>query len=329
MLDFMAQLDYLRDVQRTFGSGADRLDIIDILVKMFSVAAPVILAMLVWRYHQIILFVVFRFFSKLFSPGIRRVVHNYLVNRGVVLEIFLYSNQRIGRKIGNARISRISGGKMRLQLVDVKPTALNLKHNRVVCFTKPFTYSGNKLNAFFTYVSYVHKRGSVIKQMSLFTPIRYRFIIRRRHNRRRVARDWAVRVKAWNISKRKTFWMIRPELQTVDNPARYGRKMRLAVENISAGGIRLLILNPMGELPPLSPGSQLIMRISVWNPKTKKYSYFTVVGAVRSRFRGKGGTIGLGIQFIAEGVRTDGAYTWTSLRGELKSLAEFLEKTSA
>ncbi|QJB57457.1 hypothetical protein [Pseudodesulfovibrio sp. zrk46] len=328
MLNFLAQLDYLRDVQRTFGSGADRLDMIGVFSKILSIVVPLVLAMALWYYRRIIGFYILRFFARLFAPRSRRIVENYLVTKGVMLDVYVYSSSGVGKNIGQARVSEVVGGKMILQLVNVAPTALKFHHTRVVCYTKPFTYSGRKINAFVTFITHVVKRGSVIKEMSLATPIRYKFVIRRKHSRQRVAREGTVRVKAWDVRKRKTFWMGRPDLQTINNPARYGNKMRLSVENISAGGMRILVIHPSGKLPPLKEGAQLVLRVSIWNPKTKKFAYFNVIGAIRSRFKGKGGAIGLGIQFTAEGENVGGKYVWKSLSGEMKALSQFLEKIS-
>lgn len=328
MLRFLGQLGYLRDVQSNFGTGGTRIDLLDVFLKIMAIAGPVILLMALWYYRNIIGFMIMRFFAHIFSPRGRKVVAEYLVKKGVMLDIYLYTSKGPGKQVGNARITEVKGGKMKLQLVNIKPTALNLKNMRVICFAKPFTYSGRKINAFVTFVGHMLKRGSVIKEISLLTPVRYRFMVRRKHSRQRVSREGAVRVKAWDGRKRKTFWMSRPDLQTVNNPARYGKKMRLSVENISAGGMRMLLLHPKKPLPPLGEGNQLILRVSVWNPKTKKFSYFNVIGTIRSRFKGKGGAIGMGIQFTAEGEKVGSGYIWKSLPGEMKALAQFLEKAS-
>lgn len=326
MLKFMGQFDYLRDVQRTFQSGPDRIDLVGVFAKILIVAVPMALVMALWYYRHIIGFFLLRFFTRLIPFRYHRIVQNYLVGKGILLEVHTYSSKGVGRKLGLVRVKEVVGGKMHLELVEMGPTALKLRNSRVICFCKPFTYSGRKINAFITFIGKVEKRGATIRQMTLLTPVRYRFVIRRQHARKRVAREGAVRVKAWDIAKRRSFWLSRPDLQTVDNPARYGKKMRLVVENISAGGIRLLVLNPQGHMPSLTAGHQMVMRVSVWNPSTKKFSYFTVVGAIRSRFKGKGGAVGLGIQFIAEGEQQGGTYVWKRLDGEIKPLAQFLER---
>lgn len=326
MLDFFAQLDYLRDVQRTFGSGPSRLDLLEVFSSMLAVAGPVVLLMAAWYYRHTVGFAFLRFFSHLLAGRSQAIVENYLVSKGIMLDIFLYSGGVVGRFLCNARITAVVSGKMQLELVNAKPTTLKLKNTRVICFCKPFAYSGRKLNSFITLIGHARKRGSVIKEMTLLTPIRYRFIIRRRHDRKKVSREGAVRVKAWDVRKRGSFWMVKADLQTINNPAHYGDKMRLAVENISPGGIRLLIINPKGHLPPIAVGSQLVMRVSVWNPSTKKFTYFTTIGTIRSRFKGKGGAIGLGIQFTAEGEQGGGGYVWKSLQGEMAALADFLER---
>jgi len=328
MLDFMGQLDYLRDVQRTFESGPDRIDMVGVFAKILTVAVPVVVVMALWHYRHLISFAILRFFTRFLSIRSHSIVQKYLVTKGIMLDMHVYSSKGVGRKLGTVRVNEVVGGKMRLQLVNIRPTALNLKNTRVICFCKPFTYSDRKINAFVTFIGHTVKKGATIREMSLLTPIRYRFVIRRKHSRRKVAREGAVRVKAWDIAKRKSFWMSRPDLQTVNNPARYGKKMRLVVENISAGGMRVLILNPQGRMPSLAPGHQMVLRVSVWNPETKKYSYFTVVGTVRSRFKGKGEAVGLGIQFIAEGIKEGGNYTWANLDGGLKPLGQFLERIS-
>ena len=213
---------------------------------------------------------------------------------------------------------------MKMQLVNVTSATMKLKNSRVICFAKPFSYSGKRLNAFISYISHMNRRGVVLKELTLLTPIRYQFIIRRRHARRRVASEGAVRVKVWSGRKVNTFSMVRPDIQTVNNPARYGRDTRLVVENISAGGLRMFVLHPKSGLPPMQKGNQLVLRVSLWNPKTKKFAYFTALGTVRSRFSGAGGAIGLGIQFTSEGEKVGSRYTWHSVKGEIKPLAKFL-----
>ncbi|WP_285907029.1 hypothetical protein [Pseudodesulfovibrio pelocollis] len=326
MLDFHVQLDYLRDVQRTFGSGSSRLDLIEVFATILAFVAPVVLVMALWYYRHTLGFAFLRFFSRLLAGRSQTIVENYLVSKGVMLDIYLYSGGVVGKFLCNARISAVVGGRMQLELVNVKPTTLKLKNMHVVCFVKPFAYSGRKINSFITLIGNVKKRGSVIKELMLLTPIRYRFIIRRRHDRKKVAMEGAVRVKAWDARKRKSFWLVKPDLQTINNPAHYGDKMRLSVENISAGGIRLLIINPKGQIPPVAVGNQLVLRVSVWNPQSRKFTYFTVIGTIRSRFKGGGGALGMGIQFTAEGEQGGGGFLWKPVQGEISSLAEFLEK---
>ncbi len=327
MLQYWAQLDYLREVQRNFASGPNNVDLFGVFGKILSVAIPVFVVVALWHYRHVIGFSFLRFFARLMSPRGRRIVENYLVTKSILLDVYTYTSDGVGRKLADARVTAVAGGKMKLQLINVKPTALKMKNMRVICFTKPFTFSGRKINAFVTFVGHFVKRGSVIKEMSLMTPIRYRFVIRRKHTRQRIAKEEAVRIKAWDGRKRKSFWVGKPDLQTVNNPAHYGKKTRLSVENISAGGMRMFIMHPKGKLPQITVGSQLILRVSLWDPTTKRFSYFNVIGTVRSRFKGKGGALGMGIQFTAEGDKVSGGYIWKSLQGEMKSLAQFLDRT--
>jgi hypothetical protein len=76
----------------------------------------------------------------------------------------------------------------------------------------------------------------------------------------------------------------------------------------------------------LQQGNQLVLRVSIWNPKTRKYNFFTALGTIRSRFSGKGGAVGLGIQFNSEGEKIGSRYAWNTVRGEIKPLAEFLSQ---
>lgn len=326
MIRFLTQLDYLRDVQRNFGSGGGHMDMIGVFTKILSIAVPLVVVMALWFYRHFIGFFIMRAFARLSSPKSRRIVENYLVSKGIMLDIYLYSSKGVGRKLANARVTSVEGGRMQLDLIKVSPTAMKLKNKRVICFTKPFAYKGKKINAFNTFVGNMVRRGSVIKEMSLMTPYRYRFVIRRKHERQRITKEGAVRVKAWDGRKRKSFVMARPDLQTINNPARYGRKTRLSVENISPGGMRMFVVNPKGQLPPLSMGNQLILRVSIWNPRTRKFSYFNVIGTIRSRFKGKGGSIGLGIQFTAEGEKVGSGFRWKGLQGEMDALVEFFKK---
>jgi len=325
MINYMARSNYLHEVQRTFG-GTGNLDVMGFFAQALSVLVPVVLVIIVWRYRRKIFFSAARLVTRILFTRRRKIIENYLVSRGVVLEICLYSSEGIGRRLCTARVTSVVGGKMGLQLLDTSPVVAKLRSARVICLMKPFAYSGKRINAFVTFISHMERRGIVIKELSVMTPVRYKHIIRRRHSRQRVAREGTVRVKIWSGRKANTFWMMRPELQTVNNPARYGEYTRLAVENISAGGMRMYVVNPKGGLPPLQKGSQLVLRVSIWNSKTKKYTYFTALGTIRSRFSGRGGAIGLGIQFTSEGEPVGSRYTWRAVDGGIKSLGKFLSQ---
>ena len=323
MIRFLARSNYLREVQRTFGS-AGNLDLTGLLEQVLSVIVPVIVVGILWRYRHRLFFFAGRILAVFFGGKSRRAVENYLVTRGPNLEIFAYSGGAPGRKICDARVASVENGRMKLQLFNVTPSSARLGNTQLLCLTKPFVFDGKRMNGFVTLPSRVRKKGILLKELSLLTPIRYRFVVRRRHSRQRVAREGAVRLKAWSGRKAGTFWMVRPELQTVNNPARYGEQTRVVVENISAGGLRMFVVNPKGSLPSLQKGNQLVLRVSIWNPATRKYSFFTAIGTIRSRFSGRGGAIGLGIQFTSEGEKVGNRYHWHSVQGEIKSLAKFM-----
>ncbi|WP_239057742.1 hypothetical protein [Pseudodesulfovibrio sp. JC047] len=321
----MVRSNYLHEVQRTFG-GTVHWDVMGFLSQIFLVVVPMVLVIVLWHYRQIFTFRIIRFFVRLFCARRRALVEKYLVERGVLVEVSLYSNDGIGKRLCSARIAKVVDGEMHLQLIETSPMVARLKSARVICLMKPFAYSGQRINAFVTFISHMKRRGIVLKELSLSTPIRYKHIIRRRHVRQRFSREEAVRVKAWSGSRKKNFWRARPDLQTVNNPAQYGKGMRLAVENISAGGIRLYVIHPQGTLPPLQKGNQLVLRVSIWNPKSKKYTYFTALGTIRSRFSGKGNAIGLGIQFTSEAEQVGKKYIWNAVDGGVNSLEKFLSQ---
>ncbi|WP_281761696.1 hypothetical protein [Pseudodesulfovibrio nedwellii] len=325
MINYMVRSNYLHEVQRTFG-GTGNLDVMGFFTQALSVLVPMILVIILWRCRRKIIFLAARLVTRTLFSRHRKIIENYFVSRGVVLEICLYSGGGVGRRLCSARVTRVVGGKMELQLLDTNPVVAKLKSARVICLMKPFAYSGKRINAFVSFISHMERRGIVIKELSVMTPIRYKRIIRRQHARQRVAREGTVRVKVWSGRKASTFWMMRPDLQTVNNPARYGEYTRLAVENISAGGMRMYVVNPKGPLPPLQKGSQLVLRVSIWNPKTKKYTYFTALGTIRSRFSGRGGAIGLGIQFTSEGEPVGSRYSWHTVNGGIQSLGKFLSQ---
>ncbi|MBG0790273.1 MAG: hypothetical protein H0S80_07240 [Desulfovibrionaceae bacterium] len=323
MIDYRVQSDYLRQVQRTFEGGGN-LDVLGHLYQVLLVAAPVLAVMVLWRYRHLIAFGVGHAVSSVFARRNHRVIENYLVSKGVLLEVCLYTPDGVGMKICDARVESVVRGRMNLQLVNVVAATLKFKNFRVICFAKPFAYSGRRINAFISYIGRMDRKGVVLKHLSLMTPIRYQYIIRRRYARRRVAREGAVRVKAWAGRRVNSFWMAKPDMQTVNNPADYGKNTRLVVDNISAGGLRLYVRHPKPGLPPMQKGNQLVLRVSIWNPKRKKFAYFTALGIVRSRFSGASNSIGLGIQFVAEGEKAGSGYTWHPVRGGIKTLAKFL-----
>ena len=70
MIDFLAQLDYLRDVQRNFG-GMGRLDLLSVFTKILSVVVPVVAVVAAWVYRHVFAFAFIRFFARIFCPAQR------------------------------------------------------------------------------------------------------------------------------------------------------------------------------------------------------------------------------------------------------------------
>lgn len=324
-IQYLAQLDYLREVQRSFAVSGTPENMWRVFGAILAVAVPLVSVAAFWWYRSYLFFLFSRFMAEVTSRRSRTIIETFLVRQGMLLEVFLFDKGVVGRRVCLARASRVKDGRMELELSKVEPTALKLQRRRVICFTKPFTYSRKKYNCFTTFVSLMQRRGTRIVRLSLYTPAGYRFVVRRRHPRHRIFKQELIRVKAWSGTKRHEYRMVRPELQTVADPTLHLDKTRLQVYNISPGGIRLLVLNPKAPLPPLSVGSELVLRISIWNPTVRKYTYFAVLGVVRSRFKAKQGGIGLGIQFVSVEERSRESTYWRPVK-EVEALVPFLQR---
>ncbi|WP_147821875.1 PilZ domain-containing protein [Salidesulfovibrio onnuriiensis] len=325
-----AQLDYLRDVQQTFAHGSGRLDVIEVFSMILAFVVPLVSLAALWYYRRYLWFLLVRLLTRMFLGKSQGIIENYLVSKGVVMEVsILEEDGTVGRNVCFARIETVLNGKLMLQLVKAAPTRVDLRGKRVICFVKQFALRGKKYNSFVTYIHSFERKGTVLKKMVLLTPMRYRFIIRRRHVRKRVNRPDIIRIKAWDIAKRHFFHSKKPDLYSVPDPARYEGKTFLEVGNISAGGLRLFVRNPRGHLPSLRVNDQLVLRISLKDPGSRQFFYFTVIGTIRSRFRADGNCIGLGLQFTALGekmVDGTGRFSWSSVSGEIKALDQFLKK---
>lgn len=330
MVDVTAQLDYLRQIQHSFAHGSKRFDLIDVFGVMLMYVLPVVGAIAAWRYRSYLQYLFVKMLSSLFHGKRQGNIERYLTNKAVLLEVHFLDPEGIGRLLCHARISSIFSNRMSLDLVRVEPSARRLRGAQVICMCKPFVYDGQKLNSFVSYISFAKKRGALVKKLVLLAPLKYRFTIRRKHARHKVTRQDMFRVKAWSGRRRNSFWQHRPDVQTLSKANRQADKMRLRVGNISPGGIRLFIENPsMSGLPSLNEGQTLVLRISIKQPGNKKYMYFTVLGTIRSRFKEKGGAIGLGIQFTAIAEKHPGegtGYTWRSVKNEVQSLKQFLAR---
>ncbi|GAB7022594.1 PilZ domain-containing protein [Salidesulfovibrio brasiliensis] len=330
MLDVSVQLDYLRQIQRSFAHGSQRFDLIEVFGTMLLYVMPVVGLFAAWRYRSYLQYLFIRFISVFFRSKSHGDIEDYLTNKAVMLEVHFLDGEGIGRLLCHARISSVFSGRMSLDLVRVEPSARKLKGQQVLCLCKPFVYSGRKINSFVSYISFAKKRGAMVKKLVLLTPLKYRFTIRRKHARQKVTRQEMFRIKAWDGRRRNTFWQHRPDMQTISRSNRTPDKMHLRVGNISPGGIRLFIENPKPPgLPPLTQGQTLVLRISIKQPGSKKFMYFTVLGTIRSRFKEKNGAVGLGIQFTALAEKHPGegtGYTWRSVKDEVLPLKQFLDR---
>lgn len=329
MIQFHAQSDYLYSVQNTFAHGSGRLNLVEVFGLILAVALPVVLLSALWYYRHYLTFLLTRFFSRILFFRRQGVIASYLVSKGIIVEISLLTNSGIGRNICYARIESVYNGKMVLDIVRAAPTRMNFRGKRVMCFVKQFSFKGARYNSFVTYVHSFERKGTEIKGLTLLTPMRYRYTIRRKHVRKRISRPDMVRVKVWDISKRQSFMNKRPDIYTVPDQSRYQGRTFLTVGNISEGGIRIFVNNPKSNLPSLKVNDQLVMRISIKNPGTKQYFFVTVIGTIRSRYISKGGAVGLGLQFTSLGEKVgdgSGRYEWKNVVDEVRPIARFLEK---
>ncbi len=326
----LGQLDYLRDVQQTFAHGSGRLELVEVFGIILAIVGPLVLLAALWYYRRYLWFLIVRGFTRVFMFKRQGLIETYLVSKGIILEVsILEKDGTVGRHVCYARIETVLGGKLMLQIVEAAPTRVDLRGKRVICFVKQFALRGNKYNSFVTYIHSFDRKGIVLKKLILLTPMRYRFIIRRKHVRKKVNRPDIIRVKAWDVVKRHTFASKKPDLYTVSEPARYKGKTYMQVGNISPGGIRLFVFNPRKELPPMQVGDQLVLRISIKDPGSRQFFFFTVIGTIRSRFKGKDGSIGLGIQFSSLGEKMpdgSGRFHWRKVSDEVTVLKRFLEK---
>lgn len=330
MFDPVMQLDYLRDVQQTFAHGSGRYDLFEVFFTILKYVVPVVLVAAAWRYRNYLHYLLMAFVSRLAHGPRHNEIEKYLTGKGVMLEVHFLDSNGVGGLLCHARIATVFSGRMKMDLVQVRPSARNLKGHQVICFCKPFSYKGEKYNSFVSHIAYAGRKAGTLRKLVLLSPVRYRFTIRRRHTRQRVTRQEMFRIKAWDGRKRSNFWQHRPDIQTLTQSARNPHKMQLRVGNISPGGIRLFVENPkQGELPPLKEGYTLVLRISIRQPKTKKFVYFTVLGTIRSRFRGKGGSVGLGVQFTAMAEKNPGegsGYSWRTIKEEVAPLSRLLSE---
>lgn len=331
MTGFYTQMDYLHNVQNTFAHGSGRLDIVQVFGLILLVVAPVVMFSALWYYRRFLWFLLVRFFTRILFFRRQGVIENYLVSRGVVIEVILLEGGRLGRQVCYARMESVYGGRMQLQIVKADPTRLDLKGRRVICFVKQFSLSGRKYNSFVTYVRDFERKGTVLKGLHLLTPMRYRFTIRRKHVRKKINRPDVVRVKVWDIAKRRDFTSRRPDISTVSDPSRYQGRTFLTVGNISPGGIRIFVHNPTKKLPVLDVNEPLVMRVSIKDPATRQFFFVTVIGTIRSRSSKEKGMLGLGIQFTSQGESMgdgSGRMQWKRVVDGVPALERFLAKFS-
>ncbi len=329
MIGFQGQMDYLYKVQNTFAHGSGRLDFLQVFGLILLVVVPVVLLTALWHYRHFLWFLLVRFFTRIFLFRRQGVIENYLVSRGVVIEVILLEGGRLGRQLCYSRIESVYGGRMQLEIVKADPTRLDLKGKRVICFVKQFSLSGNKYNSFVTYVRDFERKGTVLKGLYLLTPMRYRFTIRRKYVRKKINRPDVIRVKIWDIAKRQDFKNRRPDISTVRQPSRYEGRPFLTVGNISPGGIRVFVHNPTKTLPAMDINEPLVMRVSIKDPATRQFFFVTLIGTIRSRFKTEKGGIGLGIQFTSQGESLgdgSGRVQWKRAADGVPALEKFLEK---
>lgn len=334
MFEFLAQTDYLRTLQYNFARSSSSGNMFEVFTVILAVVLPLVAAAFLWRYRRLVMFHCARQVALRLHKAWQQAVEEFLVDNAVLFEVYHLSSNEEEYLICHARVTSTADGVMVLLAAQGRPTTVDLKGKRVRCVAKPFELEGKTVNAFETYVHQVRKIGSTLKGLRLLTPAKYEFIIRRKHSREHLRGQDVIRVKAWDGRLRRNFWQQRPDFQTLAHTRNPEGKMQLMVEDISPGGLRLLIHNPRGSLPPLQPDDTLILRVSVRDPKSRKkaFLFFTVLGSIRGRFKGEKGAIGLGIQFIAVAEKRPGegaGYSWKSLKGEVDALGELLEQFKA
>ncbi len=326
----LAQMQFIRDIQHSFGKGVDPDVLIEILLKFALIATPLVILFVIWHLWDKIFFYAQRSYYMRKNELVRTRIAQHLKLKRVVLEIYVLSTKS-QQFIGRATVVKFGYKKIIVGFVSDVPNALSrvVTGKRVICYCKPFKVGGQRINSFHSYILRTKPGVAGIKSAVLLTPAHYIDTVRRSSPRKRVAKAGAVKVKLWGAAKRDKFMVLAPDFETGElGDAKTTWKAAASVVNISAGGLKFEIHPKSGQVQPKVP-EQVVLEILILNPAGKSFTSFTLLGAVRSVVHPRSGAVRLGIQFLSIGERTGSrAVNWKTVQGDVEEIAAIIGQGS-
>lgn len=303
------------------------MDPLKILTYLLLIAVPALLLFLVWRHYGFTVFYFSRFLRTLFELGKRRKINAHLKGSNALMSVLTLEKGQPPRPLCTGRVVDIGAGFIVLDLKTKLSAAKQHGRLKVICFCKPFLFSGKRVNAFETYTWKALSQGGMVQSLMLFTPAVYGSAKRRRHLRKKIIRSDAVKLRVWTGAKKLRFQKEEPDYVSESLLPKGARMPTVSVGNISPGGMKLVI-DPRSNPIRLRPGDELVIRFVIYDPRTKRYVQFLFDGTVRSVFNMADDRIGLGIKFMASGRELgepDNRVEWKVVDKEIPALAKLLE----
>lgn len=322
----VAQVWFFRDIQRAFGKGVDPDLLISILFKFVFIAGPLVAVFVTWHYWDKVIFFTLRAYNIWKFLPIRKRIAKHLKQNRMTLEIYVVG-AKAQQFIGQATMTKFGRKRMSIGFISEVPNALSrvITGKRIICYCKPFKVAGQRINSFHTYIIRTKPGVSGIKSMIMHTPAEFIDTVRRSSARKRLGKPSAVKILLWGAAKKEKFLLLAPDYET-DDTVDDGSTWRAAskVVNISAGGLKLEIHPKRGKVQP-KVNEQVVLDVKIFNPASKSFTQFILLGAVRNIARPPSGAVYLGIQFLSLGERTGSrAIKWQTLRGEVEGIKKIL-----
>lgn len=231
------------------------------------------------------------------------LIPSHLLKTGTTLELYNPDGSPAFRCV----LTRVNKKRLRCEVIERLGNVTAQKGDTIQCLHAPVKAAGKRVNGFPCLLAEPVDKDTASPQVVLSAPIRFQFIKRREHGRKRVVDQQFIRIKLWLADADTSdipYADAVPDIGINSYAQDASGHDTNSVLNISKGGIALRISNSMLPATCITD-ARVVINIFMFNFREKVFKPYWYEGMIRNMESDGDGYTRIGISFGRAGIYDD------------------------